>query len=184
MSQEISERGFLDRSTRKRVSGRLNRLYSSRSGNIKEDDLSTARSKLDNILDRISRGEETFDDDYFDDAPFGMNSPIKSKRSRVPRKTAKKPREDEYSKSSSFILRLFDRTVDLSDFCTKYSDTDPPLYPICRAWARNSDLSNEQDSLDEDQTAANDLEAMGIGDPDKSTGLYVLPPPDTKPLDV
>ena len=82
-----------------------------------------------------------------------------------------------------FILKLFDRTVDLSEFCSKYIDSDPPLYPICRAWARNNDTSNEHTPIDEDQSAVSELETSDFGGPEKPTGLYILPNPDPLPLD-
>ena len=33
----------------------------------------------------------------------------------------------------SYIIKLFDRSVDLAQF-----NTNTPLYPICRAWMRNN----------------------------------------------
>ena len=34
--------------------------------------------------------------------------------------------------SDSYIMKLFDRSVDLAQF-----SYDTPLYPVCRAWIRN-----------------------------------------------
>lgn len=33
----------------------------------------------------------------------------------------------------SYVIKLFDRSVDLAQF-----NTNTPLYPICRAWMRNN----------------------------------------------
>lgn len=82
-----------------------------------------------------------------------------------------------------FILKLFDRTVDLSEFCSKYIDSDPPLYPICRAWARNNDASSDQSNVEEDQSGVSEVETSDFGGPEKPTGLYILPNPDPLPLD-
>lgn len=37
----------------------------------------------------------------------------------------------------SYVLKLFDRSVDLSQF-----SEDSPLYPICRAWIANQPKAN------------------------------------------
>ncbi|XP_062549604.1 protein lin-37 homolog [Armigeres subalbatus] len=37
-----------------------------------------------------------------------------------------------HQQGSSFIMKLFDRSVDLARF-----DAESPLYPVCRAWMRN-----------------------------------------------
>lgn len=52
----------------------------------RQDELSLARSKLDNLLASISRGDEVADDEYYDDEHNGYSGPIKSKRSRGPRR--------------------------------------------------------------------------------------------------
>ncbi|XP_055628223.1 protein lin-37 homolog [Toxorhynchites rutilus septentrionalis] len=44
-------------------------------------------------------------------------------------------------RSSSFIMKLFDRSVDLSRF-----EADSPLYPVCRAWMRNQPRNRVQDA--------------------------------------
>lgn len=38
-----------------------------------------------------------------------------------------------FSPSDTFVIRLFDRSVDLAQFTE-----DTPLYPVCRAWLRNA----------------------------------------------
>lgn len=49
--------------------------------------------------------------------------------------------EDETKRKSpqrqSYVLKLFDRSVDLSQF-----SEDSPLYPICRAWMVNQPKAN------------------------------------------
>lgn len=41
----------------------------------------------------------------------------------------------------SYVLKLFDRSVDLSQF-----RDDSPLYPICRAWMANQPKANYRDN--------------------------------------
>lgn len=38
--------------------------------------------------------------------------------------------------NNSYVMKLFDRSVDLAQF-----DANAPLYPVCRAWIRNDPLS-------------------------------------------
>lgn len=49
----------------------------------------------------------------------------KQKRSGSPSDMPSKPQ-------ASFVMKLFDRGVDLAQF-----DESTPLYPICRAWMQN-----------------------------------------------
>ncbi|XP_063624385.1 protein lin-37 homolog [Cydia splendana] len=52
--------------------------------------------------------------------------------------------DDRYRRPSpprqSYVLKLFDRSVDLSQF-----SEDSPLYPICRAWIANQPKANYKD---------------------------------------
>uniref|UniRef100_A0A0B8RYF8 Protein lin-37-like protein n=1 Tax=Philothamnus irregularis TaxID=1899461 RepID=A0A0B8RYF8_9SAUR len=43
-------------------------------------------------------------------------------------------------KQNTYIIKLFDRSVDLAQF-----SESTPLYPICRAWMRNSPMVREQE---------------------------------------
>lgn len=43
------------------------------------------------------------------------------------------------SPSDAYIIKLFDRSVDLAQF-----STTTPLYPICRAWMRNNPSMRER----------------------------------------
>lgn len=40
----------------------------------------------------------------------------------------------------AYVIKLFDRSVDLAQF-----SENTPLYPICRAWMRNSPLVREHE---------------------------------------
>lgn len=43
------------------------------------------------------------------------------------------------ARSDAYIIKLFDRSVDLAQF-----SSSTPLYPICRAWMRNNPTAREQ----------------------------------------
>ncbi|XP_073956408.1 myb-interacting protein 40 [Choristoneura fumiferana] len=86
--------------------------------------------------------------------PAGEDSDASSEHS--PTKRERKPSQDfctkdyqseEEDKSrrpspprQSYVLKLFDRSVDLSQF-----NEDSPLYPICRAWIANQPKANYSD---------------------------------------
>ncbi|TFJ98026.1 spliceosome RNA helicase DDX39B-like [Platysternon megacephalum] len=73
----------------------------------------------------------------------------------------------------TYIIKLFDRSVDLAQFAES-----TPLYPICRAWMRNSPAVRERErspspplpALPEDEEGAEGLNG-------KSQNVYKLPPP-------
>lgn len=46
-------------------------------------------------------------------------------------------------KKRTYILRLFDRTVDLAPFSGENGREDVPLYPVCRAWVHGRQPTKE-----------------------------------------
>nr|XP_019560469.2 protein lin-37 homolog [Aedes albopictus] len=48
-----------------------------------------------------------------------------------------------HQQGSSFIMKLFDRSVDLAQF-----DAESPLYPVCRAWMRNQPRARTLSNVD------------------------------------
>ncbi|XP_042294784.1 protein lin-37 homolog [Sceloporus undulatus] len=48
--------------------------------------------------------------------------------------------EGGQQKQNTYVIKLFDRSVDLAQF-----SENTPLYPICRAWMRNSPTVREQE---------------------------------------
>ena len=91
-------------------------------------------------------------------------------------------KDDGFAKTSSFVLKLFDRSVDLAQFSLSTAREDAPLYPVCRAWIRNNTpLPNlyEPPSLDDHNQ---DLDGSGPID-EKPSGIYHLPKPLPKPKD-
>lgn len=55
------------------------------------------------------------------------------------KRSASKRKFRKIAKNNSYVMKLFDRSVDLAQFTE-----DTPLYPICRAWMANKPRSNER----------------------------------------
>lgn len=140
-----------------------------------------ARVKFDGVLqnlieradgslpldDEISIKDEDFDRYFEDDireleATPVTKSPSKS-RKRKKRDFASSDVEqlDDNTKSrNSFVMKLFDRSVDLASF-----RPNAPLYPVCRAWMSNSptakmprrDLSPSPEPLPDSDVSENGL---------------------------
>ncbi|XP_072949623.1 protein lin-37 homolog [Epargyreus clarus] len=96
-----------------------------------EIEVSTPRGRLKGaLLDVLEPAAEESDASI-------EQSPIKRER-----KDYTSEDEDRYNRASSpprqsYVLKLFDRSVDLSQF-----SEDSPLYPICRAWITNQPKAN------------------------------------------
>lgn len=121
-----------------------------------------ARSKLSDVLANIRSGkiEEEYDYDEGDDNDQDFPPPPQKRRhtanyvtmSGIQRRT-RSTEESAASKSfsvapasapqstpakpSTFVLKLFDRTVDLAQFSHADANEDAPLYPVCRAWVHS-----------------------------------------------
>ena len=143
------------------------------------DELNSARLKLENALAYAARAEE-YEADSDDERETNDNdrtSPHKAKHHRASSsKKEKKVAQEEntsVSKPASLVLKLFDRSVDLSKKqFTKFSHGEIPLYPVCREWMRNGrepiDLSL-MEREDEDSS--------------KNLGISYLPQPIAKSKD-
>lgn len=143
------------------------------------DELNSARLKLENALAYAARVEEyeAESDDERETNDNGRTSPHKAKHHRASSsKKEKKVANEENtsaSKPASLVLKLFDRSVDLSKKqFTKFSHGEIPLYPVCREWMRNGrepiDLSL-MEREDEDSS--------------KNLGISYLPQPIAKSKD-
>ncbi|CAH2048889.1 unnamed protein product, partial [Iphiclides podalirius] len=101
----------------------------------KDKEVSTARGRLKGALMEVL-GDES-------DGSSG-HSPVKRER-RTSQDPSREYASEEDEKSvrklsparQSYVLKLFDRSVDLSQF-----SEDSPLYPICRAWIANQPKAN------------------------------------------
>ncbi|CAG9103257.1 unnamed protein product [Plutella xylostella] len=114
-----------------RKSPRINTTKAPRDDNIEESpklerEVRTARGRFMGAL--LEALEAESDDERY-------HTPHKKKEKEVS--------EDEDSDSKhthqrqTYVLKLFDRSVDLSQF-----KEDTPLYPICRAWIKNQPKAN------------------------------------------
>lgn len=146
----------------------------------------SARSKLDGLLqtlvdkqepdtpvkeEPLSPGEE-------EDSPdFTPTTPTKrGKQSRKRRRGRDDSMEEEMAQyHHTFVMKLFDRSVDLAQF-----DEDTPLFPICRAWMKNQPrdrtISQRIKTPSPDIFAASD---EGETDDMKPPNIYRLPSPVT-----
>uniref|UniRef100_A0A3P9ISE7 Lin-37 DREAM MuvB core complex component n=1 Tax=Oryzias latipes TaxID=8090 RepID=A0A3P9ISE7_ORYLA len=103
---------------------------------------SGARSRLDAVLKGLVEKSEheklnTLSALFRDLSP---SSAGKRQSTRFPQHRRKKRKEMEEGipetnqhKQNAYIIKLFDRSVDLAQF-----NTSTPLYPICRAWMKNN----------------------------------------------
>ncbi|XP_060639897.2 protein lin-37 homolog [Anolis sagrei] len=81
--------------------------------------------------------------------------------------------ESGQQKQNTYVIKLFDRSVDLAQF-----SENTPLYPICRAWMKNSPTVREQErspspqitSLPEDEEGTEGLNG-------KIQDVFKMPPP-------
>ncbi|CAK1580652.1 unnamed protein product [Parnassius mnemosyne] len=102
---------------------------------FKDKEVFTARGRLKGALMEVL-GDES-------DASSGP-SPVKRERQTSQElerdytsEEEDKPDKNLLSARQSYVLKLFDRSVDLSQF-----SEDSPLYPICRAWIKNQPKAN------------------------------------------
>ncbi|XP_034409256.1 protein lin-37 homolog [Cyclopterus lumpus] len=83
--------------------------------------------------------------------------------------------ESNQHKQNAYIIKLFDRSVDLAQF-----NTSTPLYPICRAWMRNNPsvrvppASPSPPHIMVEEELTDMINGKGI--------VYRLPPPASCPI--
>uniref|UniRef100_A0A8C0E6I4 Lin-37 DREAM MuvB core complex component n=1 Tax=Balaenoptera musculus TaxID=9771 RepID=A0A8C0E6I4_BALMU len=155
-----------------------------------ELEMAKARNQLDAVLqcllekshmDRERLDEEagkTSSDTHNKDCSITASG--KRPSARFPHQRRKKRREMDEGlaeggpqRSNSYVIKLFDRSVDLAQF-----SENTPLYPICRAWMRNSPTVRERERspssplppLPEDEEGSEVTNS-------KSRDVYKLPPP-------
>lgn len=155
-----------------------------------ELEMAKARNQLDAVLqcllekshmDRERLDEEagkTPTDSHSKDCSITVTG--KRPSARFPHQRRKKRREMDDGlaeggpqRSNTYVIKLFDRSVDLAQF-----SENTPLYPICRAWMRNSPTVREQERspgsplppLPEDEEGSE-------VNTSKNRDVYKLPPP-------
>ena len=105
---------------------------------ISLDEVSSARSRLSGALNTAERIVDKYAGDDFPISPFkrfqSLDSPFPSptKSPRGVRRRRKKTVPLNTAFHHTFVMKLFDRSVDLAQF-----PVQTPLYPVCRAWMKN-----------------------------------------------
>merc|ERR1719411_761929 len=101
-------------------------------------DVSSARSRLSGALSTAERIVDKYAGDDFPMSPYkrfqSLDSPFPSptKSPRGVRRRRKKAVPLNTAFHHTFVMKLFDRSVDLAQF-----PVQTPLYPVCRAWMKN-----------------------------------------------
>ncbi|CAJ1061639.1 protein lin-37 homolog [Xyrichtys novacula] len=142
-----------------------------------------ARSKLDAVLkglvERTENEREQTEGDSGKMTADSLNKPS----ARFPQHRRKKRKEmDEgipetnQHKQNSYVIKLFDRSVDLAQF-----NTSTPLYPICRAWMRNNPSVREPLASPSPPHSMVEEEVTDMIN-GKGQSVYRLPPPTFCPV--
>uniref|UniRef100_A0A1A7XLR8 Lin-37 homolog n=1 Tax=Iconisemion striatum TaxID=60296 RepID=A0A1A7XLR8_9TELE len=84
--------------------------------------------------------------------------------------------ETNQHKQNAYVIKLFDRSVDLAQF-----NTSTPLYPICRAWMRNNPSVREPTASPSSPHSMLEEEVTDMMN-GKGQNVYRLPPPAPSPV--
>lgn len=145
-------------------------------------ELDSARSKLDGVLqhlmERTDESQSSSDEstktspEIVVKEPSPVTSPTKKQTHRTQRKRRRK--DDVTTKNTnSYILKLYDRSVDLAPF-----SENTPLYPVCRAWIHNQPNSNSIHGHNQSSSSSVSQELHeDIKDDCKAKLISQLPPP-------
>ncbi|XP_053546137.1 protein lin-37 homolog [Bombina bombina] len=146
----------------------------------------SARNRLDTVLQGLLDKSDVDREQIEDEA--GKSTDTQSKdlspsaagkrpSARLSHHRRKKRKEDDgitegaQHKANTFIIRLFERSVDLAQFTE-----ETPLYPVCRAWLRNSPAAR---ATERPQTPPPPEEGEVNGN---TQDFYRLPPPLSCPV--
>uniref|UniRef100_A0A1A8NM09 Lin-37 homolog n=1 Tax=Nothobranchius pienaari TaxID=704102 RepID=A0A1A8NM09_9TELE len=152
-----------------------------------------ARSKLDAVLKGlVEKSENEREPNEGDPGKLSVDSLHKDlspssagKRpsARFPQHRRKKRKEMDEGipetnphKQNAYVIKLFDRSVDLAQF-----NTSTPLYPICRAWMRNNPSVREPTASPNSPHSMLEEEVTDIIN-GKGQNVYRLPPPAPSPV--
>uniref|UniRef100_A0A3B3SYS3 Lin-37 DREAM MuvB core complex component n=1 Tax=Paramormyrops kingsleyae TaxID=1676925 RepID=A0A3B3SYS3_9TELE len=144
-----------------------------------------ARGRLDAVLQGLVEKSDSEREQNEDDSGKMATDSLSKPSSRFPQHRRKKRKEmddglseSNQHKQNAYIIKLFDRSVDLAQF-----NTSTPLYPICRAWMRNNPTVRER--------AASSSPSHSLGEEEESVvdmlngkgqNVYRLPPPSPSPI--
>merc|ERR1711953_1284690 len=105
-------------------------------------EVSSARNRLSGALSTAERFVDKYAGDDFPVSPLkrfqSLDSPFPSptKSPRGVRRRRKKPIPLNTAFHHTFVMKLFERSVDLAQF-----PDNTALYPVCRAWMKNDPLN-------------------------------------------
>uniref|UniRef100_A0A3Q4HLN7 Lin-37 DREAM MuvB core complex component n=1 Tax=Neolamprologus brichardi TaxID=32507 RepID=A0A3Q4HLN7_NEOBR len=142
-----------------------------------------ARSKLDAVLKGLVEKSENERLAKLFVLDLSPTSAGKRPSARFPQHRRKKRKEMDESipesnqhKQNAYIIKLFDRSVDLAQF-----NTATPLYPICRAWMRNNPSVREPAASPSSPQSMVEEEVTDTIN-GKGQNVYRLPPPTACPI--
>jgi len=160
--------------------------------NVAGDDVVEARNKLNDALNEIvDKNDESFSSADGTENIRGtlITTPLKrGNTGKGPRKKKRKDfLDDEFSsptKNPSYVVKIFDRQVDLSQF-----DENSTLYQMIREWMKNKPYSpavsntlNSKNLNDElEEKTKQDIEIIEI-DKETDNFVYSLPIPKTSEI--
>ncbi|GIX87304.1 protein lin-37 homolog [Caerostris extrusa] len=128
--------------------------------------------RFSSSLGRLSRGRPLgLYTQLLESSP--VSTPVKKPAQRTQRKRRRK--DETLNRSvNSYVMKLFDRAVDLTPFTE-----ETPLYPICRAWINNQDLYRsaqvfKEEPATEEPPKSDDAEKE-LDENDEE--VHFLPPP-------
>ncbi|XP_073511681.1 protein lin-37 homolog isoform X2 [Phyllobates terribilis] len=133
------------------------------------------RSEVDREQTEDESGKSSADPQCKDSSPSaaGKRSSVRpSHHRRKKRKEEDGFPEPTLPKTNTFVIRLFDRSVDLAQF-----SEDTPLYPVCRAWLRNSPGSKVPEAPPTPPPSEEGDVVNG-----SSQNIYQMPPPSSCPV--
>lgn len=152
----------------------------------------TARDLLSGALaEAIKKGDdepESGCEEAADTASSAGGSPVKrllgspfSSPTKVVRKRKRKSLDNSNAFHHTFVMKLFDRSVDLAQFHDQSEETGSnsnyPLYPVCRAWMRNEPANTNQAPRDRTPTPEPGSDSEEETDTSGERPVYHLPPP-------
>ncbi|CAH8520571.1 unnamed protein product [Schistosoma turkestanicum] len=157
-----------------------------------ETELSYARDKLDSLLQILKEDPtKTKTSTKYKDEMAGRRDSSEKEKFRSPfykvspndikRKKRRVPSEEEETYKESFVIKVFERSVDFGQF-----SENAPLYPMARSWIRNlnqgdSSSWNDVPNVDDDQENSDQLPDCHYTLPKPSDGLtdndIRIPPP-------
>uniref|UniRef100_A0A023F855 Protein lin-37 homolog n=1 Tax=Triatoma infestans TaxID=30076 RepID=A0A023F855_TRIIF len=145
------------------------------------DEIVSARDRfkgaLQHLLPHSDEDSDSSEEDHW--PPSKKRLSINKKKQQKSSEPEKPPEPDTTKFQQSFVMKLFDRSVDLAQF-----NENTPLYPICRAWIANQphQVYNVSNNNAIKQSPPQNEEPYIIKeekDFDPLKDVHVLPPPDT-----